>query len=352
MRGPRRSKCMHHPVVKGSYYDMGYNYGSILYKHNFRVPKQSTEKLEFSRKSESEVKRVFPEILEEIKGFSDACHSPYEEFGAFIFCIGAFKYEPECSVFASHDESDVVFGRNYDFFYSLKDVTESCLALPKDGYYSLGHSDVFIGKEDGINEKGLAIGMTGVDSKGNKPGISFILAIRCVLDKCANVTEALKVLSHAHFTSTYNFLLADKEADLAVIEAAPEKVTIRRPEEGEKFIVCTNHFVHPDMTRFEDIKARCWDSVPRYNAIYDSLMKRNGRINIENAQEILSNHTGYVCSHQEKIKLGTLWSIVARLKKLEILRAEGHPCKTKYKEDSRLNRAVQKRQKPSNEAHI
>jgi len=336
---------MFHPRVKGTYYEMGHRYGTILYKHGFRVSELPSEKLDFGRESEKEVKRVFPEVLEEIKGFADACHTSYENLVAFILTIGAFKAEPMCSAFATFNGSDVVFGRNYDFYYSFKKYTESYLTCPKEGYWSTGHSDVFIGREDGVNEKGLAIAMTVVDEKIIKSGVNFILAVRCVLDKCGNVEESIKTLSNAHFSTTSNYLLADKDASMAVVEASPERVRVRRPEDGDSFIVCTNHFLHPEMLEMENQKERCWDSVPRYTTIYNSLKKHDGKIDIKTAQKILSNHSGYVCSHQKNIKLGTLWSVIATLKKLRILRVEAHPCRAKYRQDLRLNKAIQKRQR-------
>lgn len=336
---------MYHTRVKGTYYEMGYNYGSILYKHGFRVSGQSSEKLEFGDKSEMEVKRVFPEIIEEIRGFADACHASYRDFSAFMMSIGAFKAEPMCSAFAVSSGADTVFGRNYDFYYSFKKFTESCLACPENGYWSLGHSDVFIGREDGVNEEGLAIAMTGVDSQGNSPGIGFVIVLRCILDKCANVEEAVKILSDAHHTSTYNFLVADRGANMAVVEVSPDRIRIRRPEGDDDFIVCTNHFVHPEMAKMEDVKARCWDSMPRYTTIYNALKQNKGKINVEAAKKVLSNHSGYVCSHQEKIKLGTLWSIAITLKEPQVFRAEGHPCRTKFRQDLRLDKAIQRRQK-------
>jgi predicted choloylglycine hydrolase len=338
---------MYHPIVKGTYHEMGFRYGAILYKHGFRVQEQSLEKLDFARRSESEVKRVFPEILEEISGFAEACHARYEDMAAFMMSIGAFRVEPMCSVFAAFDGSEVTFGRNYDFYYSFRKLTESCVAVPREAYCSVGHSDVFIGREDGLNEKGLAIAMTGVDSHGNKPGISFVLAVRCVLDKCATVKQGINVLSTAHLTSTHNFLLADSENEMAVVETAPERVKTRKPKDGESFIVCTNHFIHPEMTEKEDIKTRCWDSVPRYERIHQLLKDRKGRIDVRTAQEILSDHTGYVCSHQQKLKLGTIWSIIARLKQLQLLRAEGQPCRSIYRPDMRLNKSLQKRDRVS-----
>jgi predicted choloylglycine hydrolase len=337
---------VYHPVVKGDYYEMGHGYGAVLHKHGFKIPVQTDEKLEFGRKSENEVKRVFPDILEEIKGFADACHGSYEQASAFMFGIGAFKPVPECSVFALSNASDVVFGRNYDFFYSFKKYSESYLTCPTEDYWSLGHSDVFIGREDGINEKGLAVAMTGVEGNVIKPGISFCLALRCVLDKCSTTDEAEKLLMAAHGSGACNYLLADKNAKLAVVETSPDKNRVRQPEEDSNFIVCTNHFVHPEMQDMENQQERQksnWDTLPRYASICAAIKEKNDRINISDAQRILANHTGYVCSHQQKIGLGTIWSIVATLNEPQILRAEGHPCSAKFKPDLRLFKAMKKR---------
>jgi predicted choloylglycine hydrolase len=336
---------MFHSAVKGSYYDMGCRYGSALYKHGFKVEPQRAEKLDFGKRSEKDVQQFFPEILGEIQGFADACHASYDDLSAFLFCVGAFKVEPFCSVFAAFNGSDVVFGRNYDFYYSFAKYSESFLTCPKNGYFSMGHSDVFVGREDGVNEKGLAVAMTGVMEKTTKPGVSFIFAVRYVLDKCATVEEALKALPRLHFSSANDYLLADAGGNMAVVEASPEKVMVRTPEEGERFIVCTNHYVLPEMLKIENLKERPPDSVLRYTTIYGALQQHGGKIDAKTAQEILADHGGYVCSHIDSIKLGTIWSVVASLKQRQILRAEGHPCKIEYKKDYRLTRALKAREK-------
>ena len=339
---------MYHPRIKGSYYDMGRSYAAILYRHGFRVAAQPEEKLDFAAKSESEVRRVFPEILDEIRGFAEGCHASYSDMAAFMLTIGAFKPQPMCSSFAAFNGSDVIFGRNYDFFYSFKKYTESYLTAPQDAFISLGHSDVFIGREDGINEDGLAVAMTGLCDKAVKPGISFALAVRSVLDKCASVKEASESILDMHASANANFLLADDTGDMAVAEVSPDKVMIRRPENGENFIVCTNHFVLPEMQQYEDLERRKienWDTIPRYLAISESIRKEGRKMSLEAAQRIMSDHTGYVCSHQDKIKLGTLWSITAGLKNLDVFRAEGNPCRTKYKEDQRLKREIHRKKR-------
>jgi len=337
---------VYHPRLSGTYYEIGFKYGTILHRHGFRVPEMPSDKSAFGMECEKEVKRIFPGVLEEIRGFADACHASYERLAAFILSIGASKPSgAACSVFATFDGSDVVFGRNYDFYYRFKEHSESYLTKPKDGYCSVGNSDIFVGREDGVNEKGLAIGMTAVSPLRVKPGISFALATRCVLDKCANVEEGVKTLSDAHFLITNSYLLADREGNMAVVEACPDKVRVRRPEEGDNFIVCTNQFMLPEMLEMENQKERPSDSPNRYMSIYKAIKQGSGKIDVKTAQKILSDHIGYVCSHVEEIKLGTLWSIVATLREPKIYVAEGHPCRTKYKIDTRLNKAVEESRK-------
>jgi len=265
---------MFHPTVKGTYYEIGHTYGASLYKHGFRVPEQSPEKLDFGRKSEKEVERVFPEILREVHGFAGACHASYENLLGLLLGVGTFKVEPKCSVFAASHGSDILFGRNYDFCYSFKKYTEGYLTCPEDGYWSIGHSDIFVGREDGVNEKGLAIAMTGIREKVVEPGINFPIATRYVLDKCADVEEGLKFLSHASFSTTSNYLLADKEGNMVVVEASPNLIRVRKPENRENFIVCTNHFLHPEMQESEDVKLRPTDSIERYTTRSNNITER------------------------------------------------------------------------------
>jgi len=335
--------ALFHPRLAGTYYQMGVKYGSILYKHGFKPFKQPDEKLTFARECETEVKRIFPEVLEEIRGFADACHGSYEHLATLILSVGAFTPSVACSLFATSSGSDVLFGRNYDFYYKIGQHAESYLTMPSSGYRSVGNTGIFVGREDGINEKGLAVGHAGVRPTEVRPGINFALLVRCILDKCANVREATKVLTSARLVTANNYLIADREGGMAVIETCPNRVRIRKPVEKAGFLVCTNHFIHLDMFNMENQGERPPDSVPRYTAVFEKLQQLNGKVRVKDAQKILSDHKGLVCSHVEEIQLGTLWSLVATLNKQSIYMAEGHPCKTTYKLDTRLNKSLEKR---------
>jgi predicted choloylglycine hydrolase len=330
---------MYHLRLKGSYYEMGRKYGSVLHKHGFKLPLIKKKRLSLGLECKEEVKRSFPEILEEIRGFADACKIDYDQLASFTLTIGG--EDNQCSVFAVTDGESVFMGRNYDMYYKFKDYLESYLTMPEEGYWSLGNTDIFIGREDGINEKGLAAAMSGIVAYIS-PGIVFPIAIRYVLDKCATVKEGVKFLTGIPHFSTISYLLADPSGDMVAVEASPQRTVVRTPEE-EGFIISANHFVHPKMVDISIYEPP--DSRIRYNTIVKKLKNRTGELSEELLKSILSDHTGLVCSHRKSIKLGTLWSVVANLNKLRILRAEGHPCRAKYKPDTRLNKAILRRRR-------
>jgi len=335
---------MLHPTVGGAYYQIGFREGSMMYKRGLKVPAPSKERVEFAKGCEKEIGRIFPELLDEMAGFADGCQAPHDDTMAFIFGNATFGADSTaCSVFAAVNGSDIVYGRNHDTYYKFKQNSMAYLTCPEGSYWSVGHSDIYTGREGGLNERGLAIGMGAVEEKEVRPGMDLAHAVRYVLDKCGNVEEGARALCEMRHSTANNFLLADRKGSIAVVEAAPGRVRIREPEEGNRFIVCTNHFLHPEMFEMENREKRCWDSEVRYRAIYEALESRKGVINAEEAQAIFSDHSGHVCFHDKQVPLGTLWSVIAVPTQLKVYRAEGHPCRNRYREDLRLGRAIELR---------
>jgi predicted choloylglycine hydrolase len=324
---------MRHLALEGSYYDMGFEYGKILKRVGFGLPKISRKRLRMGRGCREAVGGFFPEALEEFRGISDASGLDYDRLCAFG--LTQFDVNRSCSIFAVTDNDKTLIGRNYDMFYRIKDYCESYYTAPEGGYRSLGQTEAFVGREDGVNEKGLGVAMSGITSYYS-PGVAFWIAIRYILDKCVTVQEGVEVLREIPYHTTITFLLADPTGEMAVVEASPMKTAIRKPDGN--FIVSTNHFNHPEMKDIYLYEPP--DSRIRYKTIVESLRNRRGDLNEKYAMSILSSHKGLVCSHRDDIGLGTLWSTVTHLNTLRVWRAEGHPCTNPYKEDNRLREAL------------
>ncbi len=325
---------MYHPRLYGEFYEMGLKYGTLLYeKANFAIPTISKQKTDFGLKSYQDLKTFFPEVIEEIEGFAKGIKDKPEKLGAFLLSLGVFNSTGQCSVFAVKNNDSTVVGRNYDMLFDFKKFTESSLIAPKDKYAYISQSDVFIGRSDGINEKGLAVAMSFVNGTEIQTGISFHFIVRKILEDCENTKQAIELIQKAKVSSANNFLLADKNGEIAVVESAPQKSYVRRPEKNERFIYITNEFKTSEMLPYDRGGVEWSKSTERYSGLKDNLMSVE-KMDLEKAKEILSDKC--ICLDLKKEKFGTIWSVVANLNELEIERAETKPTPKNYKLETRL----------------
>ena len=337
---------MYHPRLRGTHYAMGQHYGALLYKNGFRtaqLPGSSSDYTALIRSSEKLTREFYPEICEEVEGFAHGAKGDYGHLMGFLLSIGITQTAPHCSCFAAVTDDGVLFGRNHDYFDQFKKFSESCLIAPEGYNCFVGQGDVFIGREDGVNDKGLAVGYTFVDGLTQQPGINFQLVIRGLLEKCSSVQSAIEWLQKLPLSTYQNFVLADRSGDLAIVESSPERIEVRYPEENIPFVVATNIFQLPSMRRLQKNEDRNWyESETRYETIMQALEEKQATLSLEVCQDILSGKYGFVCQYPRKGDFDTIWSVAANLHTLVIRRAEGNPSRVKYKEDLRLANAVTK----------
>ncbi len=156
-----------------------------------------------------------------------------------------------CSSFkAKTPDGDVLMGRNFDYYET---DTLMIYSAPKNGYasYSMADLEVFgIGVKqgkihpdslagrlfmtaapyaacDGVNEAGLGVSTLELDigeihQDTGKPDLYIYSAIRVLLDRCANVDEALKLLEsfdiHSHAKVRQHLFIADRSGRSVVVE--------------------------------------------------------------------------------------------------------------------------------------
>ncbi|PKV50167.1 putative choloylglycine hydrolase [Aquimarina sp. MAR_2010_214] len=332
---------MYHPRLYGEFYEMGLKYGKLLReKANFTLPKISSQKTEFGFESYKELQKFYPEVVEEIEGFAEGINDKSENLGAFLLSLGVFDTTGQCSVFAFNNKDSVIIGRNYDMLFDFKKFTESSLIAPKNKYSYISQSDVFIGRSDGINEKGLSIAMSFVNGTEVQPGISFHFIIRKVLENCSTTAQAAKLIRETKVSSANNFLIADKSGNIVVVESAPQKSVIRQSGNNDNFISITNQFITNEMKSLDKGGVEWSKSIERYNGLKEQLESIK-EMDLLKAKEILSNKC--VCLDLRKQKFGTIWSVVANLNELKIERAETKPKIVNYKPETRLDWWLKKR---------
>jgi predicted choloylglycine hydrolase len=188
------------------------------------------------RKEERSFAKFSPALWAEIGGLADGLGIPMERAA---LCFGNDGLRPPIGA-CSAVMGAGVYGRNYDFkprCYGAR------LAVVQAGgsYASIGASEFLTGRLDGMNERGVVIGLHRVRASPRFPGLSSVLIVRLVLDQCASTAEAVALLRRLPHAMQYNYSLLDAYGAAAVVEAGAGSVAVRTGA----WLACTNHFQSP-----------------------------------------------------------------------------------------------------------
>jgi hypothetical protein len=156
---------------------------------------------------------------------------------------------------------------------------------------------------DGVNERGLAIGMAAVpDSQAttnpNLESVGSLQIIRLLLDHAANVGEALTIMKGVNITwdggPPLHYLLADAHGTASLVEF----------REGEMVVFTNTHPWH-QATNFplSDTSGPAEGVCHRYDLLSERLQEKQGELTPAEAMELL----------EDVSQTSTQWSVVYQL---------------------------------------
>lgn len=345
---------MYHLRLKGDYYGMGAKRGKIFEKCGVHFPLHLDGfQMRHGKASEKLLRKWFPEACEEIRGVTDALKADYAVFSAWLLCMGCCMYNLEknipvevrgCTAFAFSGKEGTVYGRNNDLPPFLRKGCKSEIYLPEGGTkFSLTTSS-FINGEEGMNEYGLAVAMTFVNTKKEqiRPGFNSCFIVRYLLEKAKSVNEALTLLSALPVASNCNILLADRSGEMRVAECTPNEICLRGPVTAAygKLICTVNNFTSSEMSPYDDSDGNVYRSQERYATVMNAFRDLAVGDPVGKAEKLLRGEYGFICEYERSLCFQTVWSSVFDLDALTIRRAEGSPLRTKFKDDHRLAKAA------------
>ncbi|HLR51670.1 MAG TPA: C45 family peptidase [Candidatus Avamphibacillus sp.] len=222
--------------IRDSSFNIGFKMGKYVKDKPFLKTFESITKPEIDDKNMKAIYSTFaPHLLEEIDGLAEGLGISHRKAAALFSGYDMPKAEAlGCSAMMTKK----YYVRNYDFSPDLYDGLFS-LIQPDTSFATAGYNLQILGRHDGVNQEGLVAGLHFVSNHGYKKGLSAWTAVRIVLDSCATTSEAVNLLKEIPHAACYNFSLGDKNGDMAVVEASPDKVIVRR---GVSALSCVNHF--------------------------------------------------------------------------------------------------------------
>ena len=127
-----------------------------------------------------------------------------------------------------------VLVRNYD--YSPDRIEGTILCTGWGGCRVIGMSDCLWGLLDGMNDAGLAVSLAFGGRRVVGRGFGVPLVVRYLLQVCATVAEARKILARLPYHLAHTLTLVDRSGDLVTAYLSPDRGAAFR-EVG----VATNH---------------------------------------------------------------------------------------------------------------
>ncbi len=332
---------MYHMRFTGTHYDSGHKWGSLLRRNGKKLDYCPTfnlteDKYAFAKECITEYQKYFPEILEEIQGIADGNEVSLETLHAMLFSMYCFEFDNKCTCFAFSTDDEVIFARNSDFLVSLEKLYMNCLYNLKGSYSFNGNTTAFVQMEDGVNQHGLAIGLTFVYPRLRNPGLNAGMLTRYILEKCKTTYEAVAELQKLPIASAQTLTIADKNGDIVVVECNPKDIVVIKPRNGEQFVATTNNFNSEIMQCYRNPDIDDWRSDDRYQTARNALEQNKYGYNVAFAKDVLAGKYGFMCQYDRKQGADTVWSVIYDLKRKQIWRVEGNPARKGFKEDSRL----------------
>lgn len=335
---------MYHGYFKGTHYESGYRWGSLLLKHQKiildNIPfKITQERIDYALSCLPIYEKYYPEITEEIQGLADGQRCDVRMLQAVLFSMYAMPPACRCSCFAFASEKEILLGRNSDFLTDLEKLNMNVIYRRTGSTYSFtGNTTAYVEMEDGINEKGLAVGLTSVYPRQCKPGFNAGLLLRYMLEKCQDVSEAVSCLYQLPIASAQTFTLADTTGKTALAECNGEHIQCTDSlNETSSFVCATNTFHLGEMAEYNSPEIDDWFAQIRYETLLSAFCEKGENFNLASAGKLLSGDYGFLCQYDRKTGKDTVWSVIYDLKRHKIYRCEGNPGRRRFKEDPRFS---------------
>jgi hypothetical protein len=223
--------------------------------------------------------------------------------------------------------------KNRDYRLDHQDLQCVAFAKPTRGFSyayvtSAGSPGVF---SSGMNEAGLAVADTHVNSLDLGPGLARYSLMMDVLEQYDQVSSALDYLQTVPHTGDGTLILLDKTGDMAVFEISHKTQGIIKPTGS--YLVSTNHFTSPHLSEKWEDRSRPelrGNSEGRYASISAGLRNTDELAGVAWAQKLMSDHGGpndAICRHPGLDPASmTISSVLYLPQTRRFYLANGNPC--------------------------
>ena len=288
---------------------------------------QSERYFEYSR-------RIYPQYVEELKGIAEGSGVAFE----YIFlsmCEELWEkaaWKGGCTDMAARGAATLDGSTLIAHTNDLLPQSERDLVILKiqaeDEPEILCVSPGGVGISAGFNAAGISQTGNQLDNNDIRPGVPRLLVVRAILAS-RFLSEAMDHCLLPQRASSYNNVIADVHGEVYCMEGS---ATDCQPIYIDGDILAhSNHYISPEMIKFEADRNSIGNSVIRYHRAMRLLRDHYGTLTPEIFQKLLADHAGYptsICKHG--LETVTVFSIIIQLESRRSWIGKGRPCQSTY----------------------
>jgi isopenicillin-N N-acyltransferase-like protein len=296
----------------------------------------------------TQIERIDPGILAELKGIAAGAHQLFEDIVA-INCRTELLYgdkagtrpATECTTVVALPEATaerrILIGKNWDWREACVDsVVILKVAQRGKPRLALMVEAGMVGR-DGFNEHGIAVTGNLLVSHHDKgrTGVPIPILRRRILHS-TTYCEAIETLVRSPRGASGNYLIAHRDGVAIDFEVTPDEVFVVYPERG--LLTHSNHFQSPTAHATGAAKFYSGDSLYRDFRARQLLEPKIGAITRADIEATLKDHFGLpraICRHPHQYPYGeptmTIASVQFDLQRETMYVAAGQPCQSTYR---------------------
>jgi isopenicillin-N N-acyltransferase like protein len=354
IQGSRRIKVVE---IRGSPYEMGFQYGSACPEMGtfLDITMQGFGGRDKAREIAAKFIPLYlpaaqeyaPELLEEMKGMADGAGLEFND--VFFLNITYEISVPSlmgCTSFAmtgtATAQGETIAGQNFDFLNSWEDIMVLLKIKPERGPRILAIGPAGAPGLFGFNSAGIALNLNLLRNKESLDpagGVPSHIILRKALSS-ETIGEAIGTIASAGRRSAKNYLLSSHQGDIVDVELTSRDIDIQFTEED--IVVHTNYF-KSERFKSTDLAPISWpDSYIRYQRLLRLIKQHRGDLSIDLMKQLLQDHNNYpnsICRHPDPKNplpmgriLKTLVSFICSPKEQKACICLGNPCTNGFAE--------------------
>ena len=315
----------------GTYFDVGEQLGKVYRKNGMEFGK-ITDEGTFHKQLQA-YERYFPSYVEELEGIAKGGNFDSDlvkyKFLTFKLLRYAHHLGPQkgCTIFGVQNRNGAFVGRSYDWEPITEKVFQAYRMEVAGKHAFIGVTDMAIvsgpgndnparlyyDPNDTLNDQGVFIGaLWAYNSNKTSYGLSHNHMLRYIAENCKTTKEALDAFKNVPMCIPKNFLIADSNGEMAIVEHTSKDFVVILPENG--ILVQTNHYLDPELAKQDTVllEKPGNNTFKRFEKTYHEITKRQLNFRYGDIMQILGDTESCICQDGP---MKTIWSLALDMKK-------------------------------------